>query len=168
MRIIHSDASSLMARHVPWVYWLAAAVLFVCAYRQLPPGLDGIEELATALILAGLGLLILLMWGPVVSLEIDRRRRQVVLKRWGLLGPRVRALPLQGISAIYMERHIHSGNGGKVPQHRLVLMDDAQQLVALTPFSFMELGLGSTSERLYDFLKESRGQPTAASYARQR
>jgi hypothetical protein len=96
--------------------------------------------------------LILLTWGRMVQVEIDRQRRRVVLKRWGLLGLRMRALPLSTVTAIYMERH-KSDEGGSL--YRVVLMEGTE-LVPLTPYLLLGWGLNDTAQRMHDYLRESR------------
>lgn len=168
MRIVHADGAALVARHVPWLYWLTTIGLFVWAHRLWAGSPPRMDEQVFALILTAVGVVMGLRWGKVISLEIDRRRKHVVLKRWGLLGPRVRSFSFKEITAIYMERYVHESKGTKIPQHRIVLLDDAEQIVEITPFSFLEFGYENTASRMYEFLKESRGEFTVASHARLR
>jgi hypothetical protein len=152
MRITHSGPSSLTARHLPLMYWLLCALLLAGAYAIAPSHLDATTEWVPPLILLAAVLVILLTWGRVVQVEIDRQRRRVMLKRWGALGLRVRSFPLSTVTAIYMERH-KSDEGGSL--YRVVLMD-GMELVSLTPYLLLGWGLNDTAQRMHDYLRESR------------
>ncbi len=164
MRILPSGSDSLTARHVPWVYWAGVALLLVGVVKEAPLGLiGGLSEWWDSLFLAAGALLLLLLWGAVVQVDIDRRRRRVLIKRWGVMGLRVRAFPVDRVTAIYTERHAREG---KLTMYRMVLMDPAQKLVALTPYSVMELGMNRTAGQMHEYLQESRFQPVTASSSR--
>lgn len=156
MRITHASSSSLTARHLPLSYWLLCILLLAGGIATAPSSLDATTEWVPPLILAAAVVVILLTWGRVVQVEIDRQRRRVMLKRWGLLGLRVRTFPFSTVTAIYMERH-KADEGGSL--YRVVLMD-GMELVALTPYLLLGWGLDRAAQRMHDYLMESRG-PTA-------
>lgn len=159
MRITHASPTSLTARYVPWMYWLLCALLLAGAFAQAPSRLEATAEWMQPLILLAVAVLILLTWGRVVQVEIDRQRRRVVLKRWGPLGLRVRVFPLSTVTAIYMERHTSHREGS---HYRVVLMD-GMELVPLTPRLLLGWGLKDTTERMHDYLRESRVLTAGAS-----
>jgi hypothetical protein len=161
MRITHAGTDSLTARHIPIFYWAFAALCIAGAVEQAPSHLAGFAEWLEPLFLAGIALTLLLLWGPVVEVNIDRKRKRLTLKRWGLLGLRVRIFPADRITALYMERHTKEG---RLTLHRLVLMEGGLDVIALTPMSAAEWGMGRLAEQMYDFVKESRGEPTYARY----
>jgi hypothetical protein len=152
MRIIHAGSSSLKARHLPWVYWLLCGMLLAGAYSTAPSRMDDPSQWMLPLLCLGKVLVVLLSWGQVVQVEIDRQRRRVLMKRWGPLGLRVRTFPFSTVTAIYMERH-KSDEGGSF--YRVVMMD-GMELVALTPYLLVGWGLNSTAQKMHDYLRESR------------
>src|SRR5690606_12661994 len=97
MRITHTTPRSLTARHVPWLYWLVCALLLAVAYAEAPSHLDASTQWVEPLLLLAAALLILLTWGRVVQVEIDRQRRRVLVKRWGAQGLRVRVFPFSTV-----------------------------------------------------------------------
>lgn len=140
---------------------MGVSALLVGALRSAPPGMvGGLAAWWDSFFMTGVALLVLLLFGQVVRLDIDRRRKRVLLRRWGLLGLRVRAFPVDRVTAIYMERHAKEG---RLTLYRMVLMDPEQKLVALAPYSLMELGMASTSARLHEYLQESRFRPADSS-----
>jgi hypothetical protein len=158
MRITHANPSTLTARHVPWQYWLLCALLLSWAVSLAPSSLDVTPQWLGTLILLAAVLLILLTWGRVVQVEIDRQRKRVLLKRWGAQGLRMRVFPFSTVTAIYMERHAND----EVPSiYRVVLMED-MDLVPLTPFLLLGWGLNDTAQRMHDYLRESRAPAAEA------
>ena len=155
MRITHANPSSLTALHVPWQYWLLCGLLLSWAIPLVPSRLEVTIQWVGPLIFLAAVLLILLTWGRVVQVEIDRTRKRVLLKRWGAQGLRVRVFPLSTVTAIYMERYSNEG----LSIYRVVLMED-MELAPLTPFFLLGWGLNETGQRMHDYLRESRA-PTA-------
>jgi hypothetical protein len=152
MRITHSGPHSLTARHLPLTYWLLCVLLLAGAYAIAPSHLDVTTEWLPPLALLATVVVILLTWGRVVQVEIDRQRRRVMLKRWGLLGLRVRTFPFSTVTAIYTERHTDKES---LTYYRVVMMD-GMELVPLTPNLAWGWGLNDTTQRMHDYLRESR------------
>jgi hypothetical protein len=152
MRITHAGSSSLTARHLPLTYWVLCVLLLAGAYAIAPSHVDISSEWMPPLVLLAAVLVILLTWGRVVQVEIDRQRRRVLMKRWGPLGLRVRTFPFSTLTAIYMERH-KSDEGGSL--YRVVMMD-GMELVPLTPYLLLGWGLDGTAQKMHDYLRESR------------
>ncbi|WP_375769737.1 hypothetical protein NR798_02290 [Archangium gephyra] len=156
MKLIQSDAHSVTARHLPWGYWLVAGLLAVAAFRSRTPGLEGPLAWMLTLLFLAVALVVLGLWGQVVTLTLDSRRRVAVVRRFGLLGARPTFIrPLDAVS-LHLEHTVHRGNGATVPLYRLILQASDGESLALTPHTVLQGGVTRVSEELQVFLLRHR------------
>lgn len=162
MKLIQSGPHSLTARHLPLGYWLAAGLLAVVAFRSRTPELEGPLAYLLTLLFLTVALVVVALWGHVVTLTFDSRRRVVVVRRFGLLGAKPTFIrPLDAVS-IHLEHTVHRGNGGNVSLYRIVLQASDGESLALTPHTLLQSGVTRVAEELQLFLLRNRsGSPVS-------